>query len=45
MGLNPDEFVAAVMAIHKYLEEHSEKPIEIKRDLSYWKIVSRVPGW
>lgn len=45
MSLSPEEFVAAVIAVHKYLEEHTEKPVEIRRDISYWKIVSRVPGW
>ncbi len=40
-----NEFIAAVAAIHKYMEEHAEKPIEIRRELSYWKILSRSFGW
>jgi len=43
--VSPEEFVAAVTAIHKYMEEHSEKPIEIKQRSSLWKIFARVPGW
>jgi len=40
--MNAEEFVAAVTAIHRYLEESVEKPIEIKRGVSYWKILSRL---
>lgn len=43
--MNQEEFIAAITAIHRYIEENSEKPVEIKRGVSYWKIVSRVPGW
>ncbi|WP_318249286.1 hypothetical protein [Geoglobus acetivorans] len=43
--MNTEEFLAAITAIHRYIEDHSEKPVEIRREVSYWKIVSRVPGW
>jgi len=43
--MNPEEFIAAVTAIHRYMEEHSEKPIEIKPRSNVWKMISRVPGW
>ncbi len=42
--MNVEEFIAAVAAIHKYIEDHAEKPVEIKRELSYWKILSRALG-
>jgi hypothetical protein len=40
--LNAEEFAAAMAAIHKYLLDTAEKPIEIRRGVSYWKIVSRM---
>ena len=43
--MNPDEFIAAITAIHRYIEEHSERPIEITNRDKTWKIIARVPGW
>jgi len=40
--MDADEFLAAVAAIHKYMQDAREKPIEIRREMSYWKILSRV---
>lgn len=39
--MSPEEFVVAVVAIHKYLRE-KEKPIEIKEVPRIWKISARV---
>jgi len=39
--MTPEELVAAVVAIHKYLRE-KEKPIEIKEVPRVWKISGRV---
>jgi hypothetical protein len=38
--MSPEEFLAAVTAIHKYISER-EKPPEIRRGFSYWKLSSR----
>ena len=40
--LNAEEFAAAMAAIHRYLLDTAEKPIEIRREVSYWKILSRM---
>jgi len=40
--MDADEFLAAVAAIHKYMQDAREKPIEIRREMSYWKVSSRV---
>ncbi|WP_290898249.1 hypothetical protein [Ferroglobus sp.] len=40
--MSPEEFAAAIAAIHKYLKDTAERPIEIRREVSYWKILSRV---
>lgn len=40
--LNAEEFAAAMAAIHRYLLDTAERPIEIRRGVSYWKIVSRM---
>ena len=40
--MSPEEFAAAMAAIHKYLKDTAERPVEIRREVSYWKIVSRV---
>ncbi|MEM0215426.1 MAG: hypothetical protein QXU31_07455 [Archaeoglobaceae archaeon] len=39
--MTPEEFVAGVVAVHKYLRE-KEKPIEIKEVPRIWKISARV---
>ncbi|MCS7143800.1 MAG: hypothetical protein NZ879_02125 [Archaeoglobaceae archaeon] len=39
--MTPEEFVAGVVAVHKYLRE-KEKPIEIKESPRIWKISGRV---
>jgi len=41
MSLEPEEFLAAMAAIHKYLLEARERPVEIRREFSYWKLLSR----
>jgi hypothetical protein len=41
MSLEPEEFLAAVTAVHKYLMDTREKPLEIRRGFSYWKLSSR----
>ncbi len=43
--MNSDEFIAAITAIHRYILDHAEKPIEVRRDRSYWKLISRIQGW
>jgi len=40
-ALEPEEFLAAMAAIHKYLLDSRERPPEIRRGLSYWKLLSR----
>jgi hypothetical protein len=40
--LSEEEFVAALTAIHKYIQESKERPIEIKRGISYWKALSKL---
>lgn len=40
--MDADEFLAAVAAIHNYMQDAREKPIEIRRETSYWKVLSRV---
>jgi|Deesub1362A_J573_1020465.scaffolds.fasta_scaffold00125_23 hypothetical protein len=40
--LENEEFIAALAAIHKYLSDKKERPIEIRRELSYWKVLSRI---
>jgi|Deesub1362A_J573_1020465.scaffolds.fasta_scaffold00557_25 hypothetical protein len=39
--MTPEEFVVAVSAIHKYVSEKAEKPPEIRRGFSYWKMSAR----
>lgn len=39
--MTPEEFVAGVVAVHKYLRE-KERPIEIKEVPRIWKISARV---
>jgi len=39
--MTPEEFVVAVVAIHKYMKE-KERPIEIKEGPKLWKISGRV---
>jgi|Deesub1362A_J573_1020465.scaffolds.fasta_scaffold00072_58 hypothetical protein len=41
MSLEPEEFLAAMAAIHKYLIDMRERPVEIRREFSYWKLFSR----
>ncbi|AGK60534.1 hypothetical protein Asulf_00511 [Archaeoglobus sulfaticallidus PM70-1] len=40
--MEADEFVAAIAAIHRYLMESRERPPEVKRGFSYWKMLSRL---
>ncbi len=39
--MTPEEFLAAIIAIHKYLSE-AEKPIEIRQSPTMWKINARM---
>ncbi len=39
--MTPEEFLAAVVAIHKYLSE-AEKPLEIKQSPIMWKMNARM---
>ncbi|MEM2175769.1 MAG: hypothetical protein QXN34_00380 [Archaeoglobaceae archaeon] len=41
MLMTPEEFIVAMVAIHKYLRE-KEKPIEIKEGPRVWKLSARV---
>ncbi len=40
--MNPEEFLAAVVAVSKYLKDKREMPNEILRGISYWKVSARV---
>jgi hypothetical protein len=40
--LTEEEFVAAIAAIHRFMQESKEKPLEIRRGVSYWKALSRL---
>jgi hypothetical protein len=40
--LNAEEFIAAVAAVHRFLQEDREKPLEIRRGISYWKLLSKL---
>ncbi len=39
--MTPEEFAAAMAAIHRYLRER-ERPIEIKERPTLWKLSARV---
>ncbi len=40
--MSPEEFLAAVAAVYRYLKDKKEMPNEVLRGVSYWKAVSRI---
>ncbi len=42
--MSPEEFLAALVAVHKYLKDKKEMPNEVVRGVSYWKAVARIRG-
>ncbi len=42
--MSPEEFLAAITAIHKYLKDKKNMPNDIVRGVSYWKAVARIRG-
>jgi NADPH-dependent ferric siderophore reductase len=40
--MTPEEFLACVVAIKKYLEDKKNMPNEVIRGISYWKKVGRL---
>jgi|Deesub1362A_J573_1020465.scaffolds.fasta_scaffold27926_2 hypothetical protein len=43
-SLEGEEFLAAMVAIHKYMLDSRERPPEIRRGFSHWKLLSRSLG-
>ncbi len=42
--MSPEEFLAALAAIHRYLKDKREMPNDIVRGVSYWKAVAKIRG-
>lgn len=42
--MSPEEFLAAIAAIYKYIKDKKEMPNDVIRGVSYWKAVARLRG-
>ncbi len=40
--MSPEEFLAALAAVRRYLKDREEMPNDVVRGVSYWKAVARV---
>ena len=40
--MSPEEFLAAIIAIHKYLSDKREMPNDVVRGVSYWWAIARI---
>ena len=39
--MSPEEFLAALAAVYRYLKDKREMPNDVVRGVSYWKAVAR----
>ncbi len=40
--MSPEEFLAAIVAVKKYMDDKRKMPNEVIRGVSYWKALVRV---